>query len=149
VKIANFVNFLVPLSMRQNKISTVVVGTSIVYTVKQGTRNLVRVSVVNSYFNNVTMKLDRAMSISYFDSRRMGVPGKKHAWPITHCSMTSFGGHAPINRDRRIRCSVVTARGRHFGGHVVRSSETYKGLDVDIQGSKLSNPVFRIPILGT
>jgi hypothetical protein len=32
----------VPLSMRHNKISTVVVGTSIVYTVKQGTRNVVR-----------------------------------------------------------------------------------------------------------
>jgi hypothetical protein len=66
--------------MRHNKISTVVVETSIVYTVKQGTRNLVRVSVVNSYLINVAMKLNRAMNISYFDSRRMGVQEKWHAW---------------------------------------------------------------------
>jgi hypothetical protein len=63
---------LVPLSMRHNKLSTVVVGTSIVYTVNQGTRNLVRVPVVKLYLINVTLKLDRAMSNSYFDSRPMG-----------------------------------------------------------------------------
>jgi hypothetical protein len=59
--------------MRHNKISTVVVGTSIVYTVKRRTRNLVRVSVVNSYLINVAMKLDHAMSIFYFESRQMVV----------------------------------------------------------------------------
>jgi hypothetical protein len=64
--------FLVPLSMRHNKISTVVIGTSIVYSVKQGSRNLVRVSVV-SHSISVAMKLDRAMIISHFDSRQMGV----------------------------------------------------------------------------
>jgi hypothetical protein len=50
-----------------------VVGTSIVCTVRQGTRNFVRVSVVIFYLIDVAMNLDPAMSISYFDSRRMGV----------------------------------------------------------------------------
>jgi hypothetical protein len=59
--------------MRHNKISTAGIGTSIVQTVKQGTRNLVRVSVDNSHLITAAMKLDRAMSMPYFDSRQMGV----------------------------------------------------------------------------
>jgi hypothetical protein len=59
--------------MRHNKISTAVIGTSIVQTVKQGTRNLVRVSVVDSHLISAAMKLRRAMSMPYFDSRQMGV----------------------------------------------------------------------------
>jgi hypothetical protein len=54
----------VPLSMRHNKISTVQVGTSVVHTVKQGTQNLVMVSVINFYFNNVAVTLDRTMNTS-------------------------------------------------------------------------------------
>jgi hypothetical protein len=58
---------------QHNKISTVLIGTSIVYTVKQGIWILVEVSVNNSHLISVAMKLDRAMIISHFDSRRMGV----------------------------------------------------------------------------
>jgi hypothetical protein len=59
--------------MRHNKISTALIGASIVYTVKQGTWILVEVSVNNSHLIIVAMKLDRAMSIFNFDSRRMGL----------------------------------------------------------------------------
>jgi hypothetical protein len=79
--------------MRHNKISTVVLETSIVYTVKQGTWNLVRVSDINTYFIDVAVNLDRAMSNFYFDNSWMGIHERSNdAWTNTHCSMTSFGG---------------------------------------------------------
>jgi hypothetical protein len=63
--------YLVPL--RHNKLSTVVVGTSNIHTVKQGTGNSVRVWVVKCKLNVVIVNLDRAMSYLVFDSRQICV----------------------------------------------------------------------------
>jgi hypothetical protein len=59
--------------MRHNKLSTVVVETSIIHTVKEGSGNPVRVWVVKSNLNIVVVNLDRAMSCPVFDSRQICV----------------------------------------------------------------------------
>jgi hypothetical protein len=83
---------LIPTIYIYNRISTVVVGTSIVYTVKQGTWNLVRVSLVNSYLINLRSEAGSCDELFLLRQPSDGCAEKKYAWMITHCSMTSFAG---------------------------------------------------------
>jgi tRNA(His) 5'-end guanylyltransferase len=88
--------------MRHNKISTVAIGTSIVYTVNQETRNSVRVSVVTSHLISVAMKLDPAMSNFNFDNRQMCIRYVRCHRPSLNCR-TFFGVNPLFGVEPRFR----------------------------------------------